>query len=126
MKVYIVAARTGSLVDLFAFGIEDFVATACIGHCAVFTIDCDEADLFSAARVTTAAVPHSALAAEVKSGAAGVGRFLIVVKMVAATAKGHTLGIIDTERPARCVQRMDAVVADFAIAPMPAPMPVVM
>src|SRR5438128_147662 len=121
-----VAAGAASLVDLFAFGVEDFVAAPDIGHGDMFAIDGDGACRFSAPRVTTAAVPHRAFVAEIKRGAAGIGRFLVVLEMITATAEGDALRVFDAESPARCVEHMDAVVADFAVAPMPAPMPVVM
>src|SRR4051812_33704291 len=76
--------------------------------------------------MATAVVPHGSFIAEMKGGGAGIGSFLVVLEMVAAAAKSNARGIINAEPPSGQVEGVDTVVSEFAVAPMPAPMPVVM
>jgi hypothetical protein len=46
--------------------------------------------------------------------------------MVAAAVAGDFRGVRYTETPAGDIESVNAVVAKFAVAPMPAPMPIVM
>src|SRR3954471_6281470 len=76
--------------------------------------------------MATAAVPHRSAIAEMESRDARIWCFLVVFEMIAAAAKGHASGIINPKPPARQIERVDPIVAKFAVAPMPAPMPIVM
>src|SRR5207302_3097939 len=78
-----------------------------------------------AVRIAALALPSDGLVAEIETGHIDVGCFLIVLKMVAAAATGDAAGRVHSQTPAGEVQRVDAVVAEFARAPMPEPVPVV-
>ena len=56
----------------------------------------------------------------------GVGRFLVVVMTVATSAGGNTRGILNVQAPTGDIDAMDSIVAQFAVTPMPEPMPIVM
>src|ERR1043166_6913306 len=68
---------------------------------------------------------RDALVAEIVGGHVRVGRFLVVVPAILAAAGSDADGTIDAQTPAADVEGVDAVVAEFAGAPMPEPMPVV-
>ena len=73
------------------------------------------------------AFPDDLLAAlELEADDVRVGRFLIVVEAVAAAGGGDADREIDAQAPAAQVDHVDAVVAEFAVAPVPEPVPVVM
>src|SRR2546426_3543528 len=55
-----------------------------------------------------------------------VRRFLVIIEMIPAAVQSDPLRIVDTQSPARRVERVNAVVGQFTAAPMPAPMPIVM
>src|SRR3954452_18825658 len=91
----------------------------------MFSVKGDRADFLVAARMTTAAVPHRPFVPKVKRGDPGVWRLLIIVEMVAPASERHARRKIRAEPPAGDIERMNAIVAEFAVAPVPAPMPVV-
>src|SRR5687768_1589897 len=76
--------------------------------------------------MATAAIPTDADFAEVEAGDAGVWSFLVVVEMVAAAFVGDAARMGYAEAPTGDVEGVDAVVAEFAVAPVPMPVPVVM
>src|SRR6266542_6777338 len=76
--------------------------------------------------MTTALHPFHAGLAEVIHGRAGVGRLLFVVVPVAPAVVGDAPRVLDLQTPAQNIERMDPVVPELAVAPMPKPMPVVM
>src|SRR5262249_18442280 len=55
----------------------------------------------------------------------GVGRLLVVLEPVAASGRGDANRVVGVEAPAADVDRVDAVVAELAVAPVPEPVPVV-
>ena len=73
----------------------------------------------------TAAVPAHADFAKVVGCVGGVGRFLIVIEMVAPAGVAGDDRHIDPEGPAGNVEGMDAVVGEFTATVKPVPMPVV-
>ena len=125
LDVNLFALRPCATVNLVAFGIKNPVAAALIGERTVVAVKGDECQLLLSAGMATAVVPHRSLFTKVKYGRAGVGRFLIVIEMISATVEGEAGWIIDTETPAGDVQGVNAIVGEFAAAPVPAPMPVV-
>src|SRR5688572_3046537 len=76
--------------------------------------------------MATAAVPRRARRAEIIHRRAAVRRFLVIIEMVTAAVKSNTPWIFDSETPARDVEGVNAVVREFAAAPVPPPVPVVM
>ena len=70
--------------------------------------------------------PFHADFAEVEQSGAGVGGFLGVLESVPRAVVGNAGGVIDAEAPAEHVEGVNAVVAEFAVAPVPEPVPVVM
>src|SRR4051794_13047987 len=54
-----------------------------------------------------------------------IGRFLVVVVAIFAAAARHTNRVIGLQAPASDIERVNAVVAELAVAPVPMPMPVV-
>src|SRR3982750_4387123 len=75
--------------------------------------------------ITALTVPNDALVAEIKAGDAGIGSLPVVVEMIAVAAAGHAFRTIHLQSPARKVQGMDAIIAQFSSAPGPEPVPVV-
>ena len=120
------AAGAIVLLHLFAFHINDAVTAAVVFKRAGIAVKSDERKFFAGAREATAAVPGDASFTEIVCGDGGVGRLLVVIEMVAIPFAGNAGGMRDAEAPAGDVERVDAVVAEFAVAPMPMPMPVVM
>src|SRR4051812_38563974 len=111
----------------FSFGIKNFVAAAAgDGEGAFVAVEGDEVMFLVCARVAGTAFPREANFAEIVLGDGGVGCFLVVIEMITAAVAGHFCGVRDLESPSGDVQGVDAVVPEFAVAPMPAPMPIVM
>src|SRR5690606_2339827 len=81
---------------------------------------------FEAARRPAQALPGDRLIAEFVGNDMRVWRFLIVVVAILAAASTDARGIVDPQAPATDIERMHAVVAQFAVAPVPGPVPVVM
>ena len=76
--------------------------------------------------MAAALVPTDADLAEVVSGIRRVGRFLIVIMMIARAVHRHALGIIHLQAPAGHVHKVRSVVLHFAAAIEPVPVPIVM
>ena len=71
-------------------------------------------------------IPTDAHVTVIVNGVRGVGRFLIVIKMIPTAAHRHALWVIHLQPPTRHVQKVRAVVLHFATAVVPVPMPVIM
>ncbi len=71
---------------------------------------------------------HFAFAArsiETERGMQGVGCFLVVVEHEVSTHGGHGDREANAEAPARDIDFVDGLVADFTVAGVPDPMPIV-
>src|SRR5688572_1926197 len=84
-----------------------------------------EACVFKSTRVATVSIPDRRRLAEMKRGATGVRRFLVILKVKAATAAGYRFRQPDFESPPNQVQGVDTIIGQFAAAPVPMPVPVV-
>src|SRR5262249_21188967 len=71
------------------------------------------------------ALPNECAALVIGSHRARIRRLLIVIVAELGAGGGDVRGVCHTERPTADVDRMDAVVAQLAIAPMPKEVPVV-
>ena len=99
--MFFVAAGTGAFVDFFAFQIENLEAVTVVDQRTAFAVEGHEGDFLVPAWMTTAVVPADSLRAEVEDCGAGVGRFLVVLEVVAAAVESDALRIIDAKTPAR-------------------------
>src|SRR5436305_15224864 len=77
-------------------------------------------------RIATLAVERDAFVPEIKRRDRGVRRLLIVFVMIASAIASDAIRIINLQPPSRHVEKVDPVIADLAVAPMPAPMPLIM
>src|SRR5262249_55198676 len=100
-----------------------------VGHdeIAFIPVETDpESDAFETARVTTVALPGRRLVAELVGGHVDVRGFLVVLILVTAPGAGHQAWVIPPQPPPGDVEGVNAVVAQLPVAPVPAPVPVVM
>ena len=125
-EVKAVIPFAGIGLHLFASEIKLLVASTVNLQGSAFAVEGAERPLLLAARMAAALVPTDANLAEVVRGIRRVGRFLIVIMMIARTVHRHTLGIIHLQAPAGHVHEVRSVVLHFAAAIEPVPVPVVM
>src|SRR6266545_3788348 len=112
--------------NLLAVEVINFIAVAGDDEIALVTVKTDsETFAFEPARMATMTLPDGRLAVEFVSGHVNVRRFLVVLVLIAPAGAGHAARVLDAETPARDIQSVNAVVAQFAVAPVPAPMPMV-
>ena len=121
-----VAFAAGLLAGHFlALQVVEFVARAHDGKRAAFTVEGDGALRLGLAIVTAALLPRDELVAVVERRDAGVRRLLVVLEPVASAAEGDAARRVHAQSPARHIHGVDGVVAEFAVAPVPEPVPVV-
>src|SRR5204862_5062279 len=87
-------------------------------------IDAD-AFAFQPMWITTLAIPGNEFVAEIERSHVTIRRLPIILEVVASAAAGNPARVIDAETPARQVEEVNAIVPDFAGAPVPKPVPVV-
>src|ERR1039458_5568521 len=113
--------------DYFVVQIVNGAVASSHGHAAFLAVEVyAKACAFEPARGAALAFPGDPLVTEVESGDNGIRGFPVVFVEIAVAAAGHPLGEFHAQSPTREVERVDAVVAKFAGAPIPEPMPVVM
>ena len=76
--------------------------------------------------MATAAIPGSSLLTEVIDSHGRVGCLLVILIMITASGVTDTLRIIHIQSPASQIESMDSIIAQFAISPVPVPVPVIM
>ena len=119
-----IATAARLCLNFLVVAVIDGVLTATTdNHRAVFA---KEADKATAVAVTAESLPGDRLAiGELIADCLGIGCLLVVLEGVTTADGTDPCGIIHTESPAADIQRVDAVVTQFAITPMPEPVPVV-
>ena len=116
-----------ALAHFFSLRVVDDPRITRRSHGAVVAVEHDFRQwLLRRTRVATALHPLAAGVTEIIDCRAGVRRFLRVVVEVAAAVVGRAQRIVALNAPTQDVERVDAVVAELAIAPVPDPVPVVM
>src|ERR1043166_2099806 len=121
-----VVELTFYFADDFAVQVIDLHIVAGNGHGTFFAVEVDaEAFAFKAVRIAALAFPDDGFVAVVEGGDVEVGRLPIILEMVAIAAASDAFGGIHGEAPTGEVERMNAVVAEFARAPVPKPVPIV-
>src|SRR5262245_39769730 len=123
---------TCGIVRAFDFA-DDFLVQ--VEKCCVSSSDYERAFLavkinaetsaFETARIAALAFPGDTAVAEVERRHINIGRFPVVIEVVAIPAARDAFRRVNAETPARKVERVDAVVAKFTRAPIPKPVPVV-
>lgn len=117
----------GGLVDDSAFGIEDAIALGAEDEGGVAALEGDAGGFaFEAEGQATAVFPEDDGAGEFVGDDLGIGGFLVVVEPVATAGGEDAGGVGELEGGLDEVEEVDAVVAEFAGAPVPEPMPIVM
>src|SRR5262249_30194209 len=121
-----VAGWPAALVDLSSLEIQNLVAASVDDHGSLLSVERDsKLRALEAARMPASPLPDQAFAGKVERHRMRVGGFLIIVVPILAAAGRHAGRVINPQPPAADVQRVDAVVAQFARAPVPEQMPVV-
>jgi rhamnose transport system permease protein len=112
--------------ELLAGGVEDLVVAAIEDHRSIIAVEGDaKGRTLEAMAMPVAAFPGDRLVAEIIRDHLRVGRFLVIVEEVFSAAGRDAARVVDPQAPAADVERMDAVVAQLAGAPMPEPVPIV-
>ena len=123
---WIAAAGAFDFAELGSFGIKEGVRIAGDGHGAVIAIKHDLGQgLFCGTGVAAAALPGETDITAIINGATGVRCLLGVFIPIATAVVGDALRIFHLQAPAQNVEAVDAVIAEFSIAPVPEPVPVV-
>lgn len=131
LKMRGVSARTRALGGFIPFEVVDGVSASLDIERSVFAVEREVVFRFRGRPVVPASVLPSYRdrargRGEIVGDSIGVRRFLIVIdKPHLRSCAGDALGIGEAESPAGDVEHVDAVVAEFAVSPMPKPMPVV-
>ena len=120
----IAQARALFLFDQFVTLIENpVIAVAVEVQRPLFAVERDEPTRM---RIATQAVPGDRpLVFELKTDRLRIGRLLLIVEAIAAATGRDADRIVRTKAPPAQVECMDAIVAQFAVPPVPEPMPVV-
>src|SRR5205085_4711315 len=123
-KMQHVITFTMNLTNQLVIQIINFAIIAGDRHRAVLAIKLDtKLRAFKTARIATLALPDNSFGPEIKGRKASIGRFPVVLKVIAIAAASHSSGRSYLKTPAREVKRMHAVIAQFTRAPIPKPMP---
>ena len=115
-----------ALLELLAFDIVDRPAVAAQCQSALLTIEDYIGRLTVRHPNATQSLPGNRFSSlEIEGNDMGIGGLLVVLKTITAPGRSNVNGEIDAQSPAAQVEHVDTVVAQFAVAPVPEPVPVV-